>query len=461
MRKVRKVRKLTNLTLLPVISFVMMGLLSNAWAGDASKKILVMSFNVEQLYDNVDNPGTEDSRFLKNSNPNYSDQRVSLKLNNIADVILSTSLDSYYGEGPDVVALSEIENGAILARLAKTLNDRLGGAHYHPIYLPGDDVSGINPGLLTKFKVVAAQQHKPYDQTPPWFIPSVSGSSGKPVYTVTRGILEVELEIENTRLIVFANHWPAKMGSFHVVRRYECGKFLNGLIGQRLSKRPAMDIVVVGDFNSQPEDASLMAGLRISQFLPEVQASLNNQPVLYGTAYDVFNKSTVKREFYAQSKLFKEHFQRVSDWDFSYFDAFVGFVEHPAKLRKLFDDFAQNNKTALDYRAFSAFESTLFDLLLQVRGTFYYYQDRTWNTLDSIQVTKTLFDNQGIEYIKNSFRVTKPAFMQDGNGRPLAFHKCKRKTENGGPCRSKPDGQIIPQDGYSDHFPVTAQFLLK
>ena len=426
----------------------------------ASSTFLFMSFNVEQLYDNIDDPNTLDERFLPNSNPPYTDNRVQLKLNNIADVILSANNSSYYGEGPDVVSVLEVENLAILKELAKVLNARISKAKYQAVYLPGVDVSGMNPGLLTKFPIQSFKVHKPYAKKGAWYIPSISGIQGKPVYTVTRDILEVRLKVNNHPLVVFVNHWPAKVGSLHILRRYECGRVLHGVISDILTQNPNTDIIVSGDFNAQPEDGSLLVGLNVSEFLERVMASSPEDPILYGSSYDIYNKSLVKKIFYGAMDRFRAKKEKADVWDLTILKPLEKYYSDVVRIQEMLDKFVSTNQS-FEYRKFKSLQKKLINDILEKRGTFYYYRDRIWNTLDSIQLTKSMFNNKGIDYIKNSFQVYKPDFMMNIDRKPIAFHKCKRSGYAGtsGPCL-KEDGQIIPQDGYSDHFPVLAKFTI-
>ncbi len=427
--------------------------LKETCAEENTKSLLVMSYNVEQLYDNIDNEGVKDERFLVTSNPAYTDERVTLKLENISQMILTARDGSYFGEGPDVVGLVEVENQNIVNMLAATLNSKLKGAKYKAVYIPGEDVSGINPAILSKFPISKIISHKAHKESLVWQVPSFSGELGKPVYTVTRNILEAQIKIDDQRqLTVFVNHWPAKNESYQIVRRYECGRYLNQVIADRLAENPNLDILVTGDFNSQPEDADLAAGLNVSQFLDSVKSSSLEQPVLYGAAYDIYNKSSAKKAFYDASRLFKKHFHEFGVWDVSIFDNVMPFIENRERAEKIINKLVANG--AYDSKKYRWFETDLLGEVLRKRGTFYYYRDRLWNTLDSIQLTKTLFDGMGLDYQVKSFRIHKPEFAQGPFGRPVAFHKCKRTKPTGGPCMKDANGKTVPQNGYSDHYPV-------
>jgi hypothetical protein len=426
----------------------------------ASDTFLYMSYNVEQLYDNIDDPSSADDRFLKTSSPSYTDDVIRQKISNIADVILSTSDNSFYQQGPDVVSLLEVENLNILEMLADELNSRLTGKEkYKAIFIPGDDPSGINPGLLSKFPIVETIAHKVHKEDRTWYMPGYSIASGSPKYTVTRSILETTVSINNRLVTFYSNHWPAKPESLKVLRRYACGSHLNKLIAAKLSANPDQEIIVSGDFNTQPEDASLQAGLQSDHVLSRVIDSPNSSPYLYGTSYDIFNKSGVKAIFYHLVDQFMENHDKTGTWDETTFDKLKEYYSEPDWARICIAKFISANKSSFDYRSFSNLKRQLLDNIMRKRGTFFYWPKKEWTNLDSIHITKNLFDSKGIEYIKNSYSIIKHDFMTFSHGKPLAFHKCKRDPK-GGPCLKNPDGSIILQGGYSDHFPVTASFTI-
>ena len=105
-----------------------------------AKSFSVMAFNVENMFDNFDDPNKEDETYLpvsmktsqthiKNCNKlryqrwrddclemDWNDEVIDYKLNATAEVILS-----YGTHGPDIIGFQEIENIKILERLFKLL----------------------------------------------------------------------------------------------------------------------------------------------------------------------------------------------------------------------------------------------------------------------------------------------------------------------------------------------------
>ena len=76
----------------------------------------------------------------------------------------------------------------------------------------------------------------------------------------------------------------------------------------------------------------------------------------------------------------------------------------------------------------------------------YKYQD-TWNLLDQVIISDGFLNGSGLQYICGSFQVYKPEFMITKTGK---FQGTPHPTYGGRRYLG----------GYSDHFPVTAKFLL-
>jgi len=82
----------------------------------------------------------------------------------------------------------------------------------------------------------------------------------------------------------------------------------------------------------------------------------------------------------------------------------------------------------------------------QGMGT-YKYKDH-WNMLDQIIISKGLLDKKAPDYKCNSFRIIKPEYMITKSGK---YKGTARPTYGGRKYLG----------GYSDHFPIGAEFYIK
>jgi hypothetical protein len=213
-----------------------------------------MTFNVENLFDNVDDPGKEDHTYLaltdKQSDEHkaacaeievarwreqcldwdWSDNIIEQKLSIVADVILQADK----GRGPDIVALQEIENIGILERLR---TEYLAAAEYGPgILIEGDDLRGVDVAFLTRLELAGS---------PVLHRTDFSGAGKDRVYD-TRGILEATfVRPDGTLLTGYSVHFPAP---FHPTEMREAAyRHLNAL---RAALPPDRDAFAAGDFNT-------------------------------------------------------------------------------------------------------------------------------------------------------------------------------------------------------------------
>ena len=219
-----------------------------------------MAFNVENLFDNLDDPRKDDRDYLPLAEKqteahraacaelrfeswqnrcltiDWNDDIVDRKLLAVAATILQVN----DGRGPDVVALQEIENLAILERLR---TDYLGPADYLPgILIDGNDSRGIDVAFLSRLPLVATPELHPIV-----FPDEYADARGD-----TRGILQADFELpDGERLTGFSVHFPAP---YHPTgMRIAAYDTLNAL----LDELPAdHHVFAAGDFNTtSAEDA--------------------------------------------------------------------------------------------------------------------------------------------------------------------------------------------------------------
>ena len=224
----------------------------------ASQSISIMTFNVENLFDNTDDPGKDDRTYLSLSakqsdehqaacaridvdrwrdqclNFDWNDQIVDKKLAAVASAILQVD----DGKGPDIVALQEVENIHILERLR---NDYLADSGYLPgILIEGRDGRGIDVAFLSKLKL-ASDPHL-HDL-------SFTGEHADREAD-TRGILQADFELPDGQVLTgFSVHFPAP---YHPTSmRIDAYNLLNELAESLPADRPRF---AAGDFNTTSKE---------------------------------------------------------------------------------------------------------------------------------------------------------------------------------------------------------------
>ncbi len=217
--------------------------------------VSIMAFNVENLFDTVDDDGKDDKTFLPLSakqDPthieacesievdrwrrqclewDWDDEVLDLKLQRVADAILQVD----GGHGPDIVALQEIENLVILERLRV---DYLAAAGYRPgILIEGQDLRGIDVAFLSRL---------PLAEEPTLHPLQFPDSIPKDREQDSRGVLQADFKLPDGDVLTgFSVHFPAP---FHPtpMRRIAYGH-LNQLKAALPDGRLAF---AAGDFNT-------------------------------------------------------------------------------------------------------------------------------------------------------------------------------------------------------------------
>jgi endonuclease/exonuclease/phosphatase family metal-dependent hydrolase len=222
-------------------------------------QVTVMTFNVENLFDNVDDPGKDDKAYLsikaKQGQPHidacneisvprwrdeclyldWNDATLQHKLKVVADTIRQVN----GGQGADIIALQEIENIRILERLRTGYLDDLG---YLPaVLIEGADLRGIDVAFLSRLPLAGTAILHP-----------LSLADFPDRKRDTRGVLQADFLLPNGALLTgFSVHFPAP---FHPTgMRAAAYNHLNGLLQALPEDRHAF---AAGDFNTTSrEDA--------------------------------------------------------------------------------------------------------------------------------------------------------------------------------------------------------------
>ncbi len=212
-----------------------------------------MTFNVENLFDNIDDPDKDDKAYLpieaKQSdahiaecneievqrwrneclNLDWSDAVLDHKLSILASTIKQVN----DGAGADIIALQEVENAAILNRLR---NEYLADSGYGPaILLEGADTRGIDVAFLSKLPL-----------SEPAVLHPLSLDQFPERERDTRGILQVTFELPDGSLLTgFSVHFPA---AYHPTEMRESA--YQHLTSLKNALPDSHHVFAAGDFNT-------------------------------------------------------------------------------------------------------------------------------------------------------------------------------------------------------------------
>jgi len=228
-------------------------LIASGSLANAASSVSVMTYNLENLFDTKHDFGKSDYSYLplslKNQsqevqdycnslkNPYYkkscleldwSNRVLKMKIANIAKVINEYN----HGDGADIIVFQEVENIFVLKYLVKMGLPAKGYKYFSLI--DGQDLRGIDVGVISKFPIVKQKAHKV----------DISEYSSRP----TRSILEVEFDVNDKSVTIFANHWPSQ-GNVDEAR------VVASEVLRKAALKSGSDLVIAtGDFNTVSSD---------------------------------------------------------------------------------------------------------------------------------------------------------------------------------------------------------------
>ena len=281
----------------------------------AQKKVLygVGFYNVENLFDTQHDPGKNDHEFLPTGSYQWTEQKYTAKLRNIAQVL--SELCTEFGNkknpaGAAVIGLSEVENSRALEDLLR--EPALASRGYRYVHFDGPDRRGIDVALLYNpkaFRLVGAQLIPyiyPTESQPDvdlgFYIDENGRVKGYPYQNgllrgdttyITRGFLTVEGYLGDEKFYFIVNHWPSRGAQSPV--RERAGYQVRRLKEALLKQDPEARIVIMGDLNDDPGDLSVTS--------PEALAAKSDKNAcaphdLYNPWYDMLYKQGVGTLYY-------------------------------------------------------------------------------------------------------------------------------------------------------------------
>ncbi len=237
-------------TLLPLLLLpIIFSFGSETCSQTESDTVVIAFWNLENLFDTVDDPNKEDEEFLPGGSKEWTDERLDKKLYNLSRIIRSMNDDN----GPDLLGVCEVEHQQLLDDL---ISEYLKDKNYKTAYLESPDNRGIDNGLIYNadlFTLISVKGD------------TVKLDDGYPTRLVFNANL---LTKNNDTLNVYVNHWPSRRGGEKESEpnRIDAAETLRSAVDKNIKSNPDAKVIVMGDFNDEPGDASLINHLRATPF---------------------------------------------------------------------------------------------------------------------------------------------------------------------------------------------------
>lgn len=269
----------------------------------------VAFYNLENLFDLVDDKHTNDNDFLPTSIKKWTPKRYKNKLRKLGFAISNIGRRET-GKHPAIVGLAEVENAKVIEDLiaSKHLED----CNYSYIHYDSLDERGIDVALIYDTKAFEVLNSET-------FTIQLTDEDGSPDYT--RDILLVSGLLDDENVHVIVNHWSSRREGEKETepKRMASSVKVSEIISSLRLKDETAKIIVIGDFNDDPHSNSikrLVEGFDL--FNPmETLRSFNRGTSKHNRQWNLFDQILISTNFFKTSdNLFEYSSANIFDEDF-------------------------------------------------------------------------------------------------------------------------------------------------
>lgn len=209
-----------------------------------SGTVSIAFWNVENLYDTINDPLKDDEEFLPNGKNMWNTEKYYQKLKNLSSVIAKLG-DPLLKQAPAIIGLAEIENKTVLQDLVK--QDLLKKNNYQIIHYDGPDKRGVDVALLYNpeyFKLFATKRYTLTLKNDTSF--------------ATREQLVVSGKLMGEEIYFIVAHWPSRRGGAESNdKRIEAANLGRRIVDSLFKINTQASIIYMGDLNDDPKDESV------------------------------------------------------------------------------------------------------------------------------------------------------------------------------------------------------------
>lgn len=233
-------------------------------AGCRHRDRVIGFYNVENLFDTTHDEGKNDYDFTPEGRYQWTEERYNRKLSNIATVI--RDMRKANKAWHTVLGLAEVENRHVLEDLVR--RPEIAKAKYEFIHSESPDRRGIDVALLYRpedFSVIESRT-LPFD-----FDSGIRfefGEEEKKAFR-TRDILVVRGMIDGEMFAFYVAHTPSRIGGKGGDLRGRSCEIIRSDAIALMREFPGIKIVVMGDMNDNPSDASQVEYLHARETIAE------------------------------------------------------------------------------------------------------------------------------------------------------------------------------------------------
>ncbi|WP_124979214.1 endonuclease/exonuclease/phosphatase family protein [Nonlabens xiamenensis] len=223
----------------------------------AFEQYTVAFYNLENFFDPDKDPNILDGAFTEFGRQQWNLTRYKKKLQKISHAISKIGFE-YTGKMPSLIGVAEVENKRVLNDLLA--EPKLQSIPYDYIHYNSPDERGIDTALIYDTRVFEVLESEPVNI----YLEDESG-----VRDTTRDVLYVKGLFSGTPMHIYVNHWPSRRDGMESTneKRIEVARQLvshldrqdpeNRRICNDLALNDCEHVIIMGDFNDEPENDSL------------------------------------------------------------------------------------------------------------------------------------------------------------------------------------------------------------
>lgn len=247
-------------------------------------------YNVENLFDTVNNPNTADDDFTPNGKHRWNKKKYYQKIRKITSVISQIGKEQS-NLPPVIVGLVEVENATVVKDLVRHKN--LLKYNYDYVHFESNDERGIDVSLIYNRNFFIELSSKTYSL-------NLIDDDGSPDYT--RDVLVVKGSLYNELVYIIVNHWPSRReGEEETKHKRIKAAELNQYIIEEIKKETENPkILIMGDFNDNPTSESIQDHL-VSEELYNPMKELYKKgkgTLTYYKEWHLFDQIIISKNFF-------------------------------------------------------------------------------------------------------------------------------------------------------------------
>ena len=210
-------------------------LLLVSYDAEAQRREVVTFYNVENLFDTINDPRADDEEMLPLSDLEWDSAKYWRKVRQVAELIERMGW-------PAIMGLAEVENRTVVEDVVR--HEALRKEDYEVCHFDSPDKRGIDVALIFRKEAFRLSRALPIEAK---------------VESRTRDMLLVEGWLHGEPLSIIVVHWPSRIGGerFTEPLRMACARQTRELVDSLLGSDPHRGVIVMGDMNDNPKDGSI------------------------------------------------------------------------------------------------------------------------------------------------------------------------------------------------------------